>query len=119
MSAGAKLTAPDITVERAPRGRVELVHPLLQDRREQMLAGREAPVEGSLPDSGGPGHVFHGRIGSRLRENGLGRGQDRVVVALRVGAHQLGGRKAHGTSLAHKWTDRPNAVTVETDEPSG
>jgi hypothetical protein len=41
------------------------------------------------------------------------------VVPLRVGTHQLGGRKAHGISLADKWTARPHAATVETDEPSG
>ena len=99
--------------------RVELVHPVLQDRREQVLAGRETPVEGSFPDSGGPGHVFHGRFGSRLREYGLGRGEDRVMVPLRVGTHQLGGRKAHAISLADKWTIRPHAATLEADETSG
>jgi len=105
--------------QRALRGRVELVHPLLQDRREQVLAGREAPVEGSLPDAGGPGDVFHGRIGSRLREDGLGRGQDRVMVPLRVGTHQLAERKGHEMSLTDKWTLRPYAATVETDVSSG
>jgi hypothetical protein len=92
---------------------------VLQDRREQVLAGGEAAVQGSLADSGGPGQVFHGRIGSCVREYGLGRGEDRIMVPPCIGAHQLGGWRAHGRSLSDKWTDRPDVVNIEADEPSG
>jgi hypothetical protein len=69
------------------RGLVDPVDPALHDRVEEVLAGREVPVERARPHAGPLGHLVERGVVPLLAED-LPSGLDEAVaVALRVGAH--------------------------------
>jgi hypothetical protein len=56
------------------------------DRLEQLLAGREVPVQRGRAHPGPPGYLFQRRVRAVPEEQVLGGGNDQLTVAARVGA---------------------------------